>query len=57
MDRARREALLRMKERAGDADMIVQMRMETSEISPVVFEVVIYGTAVHLERPMTKAGT
>lgn len=48
LDRARREAILRMKEQGGKADMIVKTRMETTEISPGVVEVVAYGTAVYL---------
>lgn len=33
IDRARREAVLRMKEQAGDADEIINLRIETSSIS------------------------
>jgi uncharacterized protein YbjQ (UPF0145 family) len=58
MDRARREALLRMKEQAVGADMIINVRLETSSISGdsraqqklACVEVVAYGTAIWLER-------
>jgi len=55
-DRARREAIIRMKEqaRAFGADMVVNTRFETSRLGAVdnrgkglgIFEVVAYGTAV-----------
>lgn len=48
LDRARREAVLRMKEQGARADMIVKTRLETTEISPGVVEIVAYGTAVYL---------
>ncbi len=53
VDRARREALLRMKEAAGDASEIVNVRIETSSISKNTrngvgaVEVLAYGTAVY----------
>jgi uncharacterized protein YbjQ (UPF0145 family) len=58
MDRARREALLRMKEQAIGADMIINVRLETSSISGdsraqqklACVEVIAYGTAIWLER-------
>lgn len=50
LDRARREAILRMKAQGEKADMIVKTRMETTEISPGVVEVVAYGTAVYLAK-------
>ena len=52
VDRARREAILRMKEDAGDAHEIVNIRIETSSISKNAnrnigaVEVLAYGTAV-----------
>ena len=55
IDRARREALLRMKAEAGDADIIVNTRVETANIgsssaqrnqSLGCSEVLAYGTAV-----------
>jgi uncharacterized protein YbjQ (UPF0145 family) len=55
IDRARREALLRMKEMAGDADVIVNVRVETATIGRTAgkkgvgcVEVLAYGTALTL---------
>ena len=57
VDRARREAVLRLKENAGDADLIVNLRIETSAIGKSAqsrgsvgsVEALAYGTAVWLE--------
>jgi uncharacterized protein YbjQ (UPF0145 family) len=57
LDRARREALLRMKAAAGDADMIVNVRLETAPIGGkenakggvMSVEVLAYGTALKLK--------
>lgn len=53
LDRARREAILRMKEQAPDADAIVNLRMETSRIGGndqrkgiLAIEVLAWGTAI-----------
>ena len=53
IDRARREAVLRMKEMAGDASVIVNMRIETSNIGMTAgkkgmgsVEAFAYGTAL-----------
>ncbi len=54
IDRGRREAVLRMKNKAGGADIIVNMRIETSSIGKSTrrkgsigsIEVYAYGTAV-----------
>lgn len=53
LDRGRREAILRMKETCPDADMIVNLRVETSSISKGgrrkslgAVEVFAYGTAL-----------
>ena len=53
IDRARREALLRMKEMAGDSKIIVNVRIETSTIgrnanknSVGCLEAIAYGTAL-----------
>jgi len=61
VDRARREAILRMKEAARDkgCDMVVNLRLETSAIgrsansknSVGCVEVLAYGTAVARHRP------
>ena len=57
IDRARREAVLRMKEMAQGADIIVNVRIETSAIgknarkSVGCIEAIAYGTAMALERP------
>jgi uncharacterized protein YbjQ (UPF0145 family) len=57
LDRARREALLRMKEMAGDATVIVNVRIETSAIgkqsnrrSIGCLEAIAYGTALTVEK-------
>lgn len=52
IDRARREAILRMKESCPDADMIINLRLETSSITKGAgkqvgsVEVLAYGTAL-----------
>ncbi len=53
VDRARREAVLRMKESCPDADQIINLRLETASISKGgkgkigSVEVLAYGTAVY----------
>jgi len=53
VDRARREAMLRMKEEARGADEIINIRLETSSISKNAqqnigaIEVLAYGTAIY----------
>ena len=53
LDRARREAVLRMKEDAQDASEIINIRIETSSISKNstknvgTVEVLAYGTAIY----------
>jgi uncharacterized protein YbjQ (UPF0145 family) len=56
IDRARREALLRMKEMAGSATVIVNVRIETSTIGKRAnkkgvgcLEAIAYGTALTIE--------
>ncbi len=56
LDRARREAILRMKEKAHGASMIVNVRIETSSIGKRAFkgklgsvEVIAYGTAISMK--------
>ena len=56
IDRARREALLRMKAMASDATIIINVRIETSTIgrkshkkSVACLEAFAYGTAIYLE--------
>jgi uncharacterized protein YbjQ (UPF0145 family) len=53
LDRARREAILRLKEQFPDADIIVNLRMETSTIGGsrrnggvAAVELIAYGTAI-----------
>ena len=52
VDRARREAILRLKEQCPDADIIVNLRLETSTISTKnrnavsCVELLAYGTAI-----------
>lgn len=57
VDRARREAVLRMKEMAGDATVIVNVRIETAAIGKQskrknigCLEAVAYGTALTVEK-------
>ena len=57
VDRARREATLRMKEMAGDAAVIVNVRIETASVgkqankkSVGCLEAVAYGTAIILKK-------
>ena len=57
LDRARREALLRMKESAPDAAVIVNVRIETSAIGKYsskrnigCIEALAYGTAIDLKK-------
>lgn len=53
VDRARREAMLRMKESCPDADQIINVRLETCPISDGAansvssIEVLAYGTAIY----------
>ena len=56
IDRSRREALLRMKEMAGDATVIVNVRIETSAVGKQskrknigCLEAMAYGTALTVE--------
>ncbi len=57
IDRARREAILRMKEEAGRADIILNLRIETSAIGQTAnqrntvgsIEAIAYGTAITLK--------
>lgn len=53
LDRGRREAILRMKEQAAGADMIINTRLETSTLSNIYNKdnapkvaVIAYGTAI-----------
>jgi uncharacterized protein YbjQ (UPF0145 family) len=56
VDRARREAVLRMKEACPDADQVINLRLETSSISKGKkkqvgsVEVLAYGTAIYLRK-------
>ena len=58
MDRARREAVLRMMESAADADEFLNVRIETSQIGSKInkknrtacLEALAYGTAVWLKK-------
>jgi len=59
LDRARREAILRMKESAPSADIIINMRIERSNVggsskdknSIGCSEVLAYGTAIYFDKP------
>ena len=57
IERARREAVIRMKESCPDADAYLNTRLETSTIASTAgdegmgtIEVLAYGTAVHYDR-------
>lgn len=56
LDRARREAVLRMKEQCPKADQILNLRIETSSISKGdgerigSVEVLAYGTAIYFQQ-------
>lgn len=57
IDRARREAVLRMKEQAGEAAIIVNVRIETATIGKskrkqksTCVEALVYGTALTLRK-------
>jgi uncharacterized protein YbjQ (UPF0145 family) len=57
LDRARREAILRMKESQPEADAYINTRLETSNISSRsgeqamgTIEVLAYATAIHYDR-------
>jgi uncharacterized protein YbjQ (UPF0145 family) len=59
LDRARREAILRMKEKAPNSDMIINLKLETSSIGKeggssgkgvLTVEVLAYGTAISLKK-------
>lgn len=57
IDRARREAVLRMKESAPDADMFFNVHLQTSSINDgqkkhaKAVEVLAYSTALNFDRP------
>ncbi|MCA9473449.1 MAG: YbjQ family protein [Nitrospirales bacterium] len=57
LDRARREAILRLKESCADANQIINLRLETSSISKGdserigSVEVLAYGTAIYHHPP------
>lgn len=51
LDRGRREAVLRLKEQAPDANIILNMRIETCQITQAgSTEVFAYGTAVYYKK-------
>lgn len=59
IDRGRREAVLRMREKSPDADLIINLRTETSSISKGrrkrglgTVEVIAYGTAIWYAPPI-----
>ena len=54
LDRARREAILRAKEKATKADLITNMRIETSVIGRGSVEIVAYATAVKFQQKSTE---
>lgn len=47
LDRARREAVLRLKEQCPDADAIINVHFCTSKVGRRIVEIVAYGTAVY----------
>lgn len=50
VDRARREAVLRLKEMAEGSDMVVNLRIETSPVQEGCVEAFAYGTAIYLQK-------
>ncbi len=57
VDRARREAILRLKESCKDADEVINLRLETSSISKNTkqvgsVEVLAYGTAIYYAKQL-----
>ena len=50
LDRGRREAILRLKESAIGADIILNLRIETSAIIKGCIETFAYGTAVYYKK-------
>ena len=51
VDRGRREAVLRMKKQARDADIILNMRIESCQITQTgSVEILAYGTAVYYRK-------
>jgi uncharacterized protein YbjQ (UPF0145 family) len=56
IDRARREAVLRMRESAGDADLFANFRIQTATLfggrgsNPSSVEVIAYATAIRFEK-------
>ena len=51
LDLARREAIVRLKEKAAGADIILNLRVETSTVSQMGgAEVLAYGTAVYYKK-------
>lgn len=51
LDRGRREAILRMKEKACDADLILNARLEMCQINlSGAVEVLAYGTAIYYKK-------
>ena len=60
IDRARREAILRMKESSPDSDIIINTRIETSSIGQSIkknagsSEVIAYGTAIKYKGSVTE---
>lgn len=48
-DRARREAINRMRRKAKDADMVVNVRLQLTELGEGRVEAIAYGTAIYLD--------
>ena len=63
LDRARREAVLRLKESCPGAHQIINLRIETSSISKRAgngigsVEVLAYGTAIYVQNPSSHLPT
>ncbi len=47
LDRARREAIIRLKEQCLDADAIINVHFCTSKVGRRIVEIVVYGTAIY----------
>jgi len=50
-ERARRQAIVTMREQAKDADMVVKARIQLCELGKGRVEAIAYGTAIYLRKP------
>ena len=55
LDRARREATLRMREQARGSDGVMNVRVQTASLEKGVIEVSVYATAIYYQKPVKNA--